>query len=90
MTLWIIVAILYYTLFIITWVKGLGAVKEHQPEGVVKFYFVMAMIRFVMALTIVALYMLFSDHTQGEAAVFCVTFSAMYVIAIVVSVALKH
>lgn len=90
MTLWIIVAIVYYTLFIYSWVKGLGTVKEYQPEGVVKFYFIMASIRFIMALTIVALYMLIGHHTHQEAAVFCTTFSLMYVLAIIVSVVLKH
>ena len=90
MTLWILVAIVYYTLFIYVWVKGLGTIQEHQPEGVVKFYFVIASIRFLMALTIVALYMLFSHHTHHEAAVFCTVFSLMYAVAIIVSIALKH
>ena len=90
MILWIIVAIVYYTLFIYRWVKGLGTVKEYQPEGMVKFYFIMASIRFIMALTIVALFMIFGHHTHQEAVVFCTTFSLMYVLAIIVSVVLKH
>jgi len=90
MMFWIIVAVVFYTLFIYIWVKGLDAVQKHQPEGAVKFYFIIASIRFVMALTIVALYMLFGNHTHREAVVFCTTFTLMYVVAIIVSVALKH
>jgi len=90
MTLWIFIAVVYYTLFIYIWVKGLDTVQKHQPEGVVRFYFVIASIRFLMALTIVAFYMLFSTHTHDEAVVFCTIFSLMYVVAIIVSVALKH
>ncbi len=90
MTLWIWVAVVYYTLFIYVWVKGLDTVQKHQPEGVVRFYFVIASIRFLMALTIVALYMLFSNHTHSEAVAFCTIFSLMYVVAIIVSIVLKH
>jgi predicted transcriptional regulator len=90
MIVWISVAVAYYALFIYIWVKGLGIVQEHQPDKAVTFYFVMASIRFIMALTIVALYLLFSTHTHREAVLFCTTFSLMYIIAIIVSVALKH
>ena len=90
MTLWLIVAVVFYTLFIYIWVKGLGTVQKHQPEAAVKFYFIIASVRFVMALTIVAIYMLFGNHTHREAAVFCTVFSLMYVVAIIISVALKH
>lgn len=90
MTLWIFVATVFYTIFIYVWVKGLGTIKEHNPEGTVKFYFVIASIRFIMALTIVALFMLFSNSTHKEAVVFCTTFSLMYIIAIIVSIILKH
>lgn len=90
MTLWIIIAAVFYALFIYTWVKGLGIVKEYHPEGVVKFYFLAASIRFVMALTIVTLYMIFSKHSQAEAVVYCTSFSLMYVLAIVVSVVIRH
>ncbi len=90
MTLWIFVAVVYYTLFIYIWVKGLDTVQKHQPESAVKSYFVIASIRFLMALTIVALYMLFSNNTHGENVVFCTAFSLMYAVAIIVSVALKH
>jgi hypothetical protein len=68
----------------------LDTVQKHQPEGVVSFYFVIAAIRFLMALTIVALYLLFDNHTHSEAVTFCAIFSLMYVVAIIVSIALKH
>lgn len=50
----------------------------------------MASIRFVMALTIVALYMMFSQHTQEEAMMFCLIFSLMYVAMVIISIMLKH
>ena len=50
----------------------------------------MASIRFVMALTIVALYMMFSRHTQEEAVMFCLAFSLMYVAMVIISIMLKH
>lgn len=90
MTLWIIIAAVFYALFIYTWVKGLGIVKEHQPDGVVRFYFLASSVRFVVALTIVALFLIFSKHSQTEAVVFCTSFSLMYVLAIVVSVVIRH
>ena len=90
MTAWIAVAIAYFTLFIYIWVKGLGIVKERQPDGMVRFYFLAVTIRFIVGLTIVALYLLFNHHTRGEAVAFCTAFSLMYVLAIVVSVALRH
>lgn len=90
MTFWYIIATVYFTLFIYIWVKGLGIVKERQPDGIVRFYFLAATIRFVLGLTIVVLFLLFNHHTRGEAVAFCTTFSAMYVLAIVVSVLLRH
>ena len=69
---------------------GLKAVQKYQPEKAVTFYFIMASIRFVMALTIVALYMLFSAHTHEEATVFCLIFSLMYVAMVIISIMLKH
>ena len=90
MIAWITVAVVFYTLFIFIWVKGLDAVQRHQPESAVKFYYIIASIRFIMALTIVALYMLLDSHTHSEAVVFCTTFTLMYAVAIIVSVALKH
>ena len=90
MTLWIIIAVVYYTLFVYVWVKGLETVRKLQPESVVTFYFVMAAIRFAMALTIVALYMLLDAHTHAEAVLFCTIFSLMYIAALVTSMTLKH
>ena len=77
-------------MLIYVWVRGLEAVKRHQPEKVVTFYFIMASIRFVMALTIVAFYMLFAKYTHEEAALFCTLFTLMYIIMIICSITLKH
>jgi len=90
MLLWLVFAVVFYTLLIYVWVMGLKAVQKYQPEKAVTFYFIMASIRFVMALTIVALYMLFSTHTHEEAAVFCLIFSLMYVAMVIISIMLKH
>jgi len=90
MLLWLVFAVVFYTLLIYVWVMGLKAVQKYQPEKAVTFYFIMASIRFVMALTIVALYMLFSTHTHEEAVVFCLIFSLMYVAMVIISIMLKH
>ena len=66
------------------------AVQGYQPEKAVTFYFIMAAIRFIMALTVVALYMLFAAHTHEEAVVFCLVFSLMYVAMVIISIMLKH
>ena len=90
MTAWIVFALFFYTLLIYAWVKGLGAVQRYQPEKAVTFYFIMAAIRFTMALTVVALYMLFARHTQEEAVTFCLIFTLMYVAMVIISIMLKH
>ena len=87
---WIALTITIYTLLVIIWVKGLGAVQKYQPDKAVTFYFIMAAIRFTVALTVVALYMLLSTHTREEAMVFCLAFSLMYVAMVIISIMLKH
>lgn len=87
---WTLCSIIFYTLMVYVWVKGLGIVKQHAPQKAVMFYFIMAAIRFTMALTLVGLYMLLSEHTQKEAASFCVTFCVMYVAMVIISIILKH
>ena len=87
---WIALAIVIYTLLTIIWVKGLGAVQKYQPDKAVTFYFIMAAIRFTVALTVVALYMLLSTYTREEAMTFCLTFTLMYVAMVIISIMLKH
>lgn len=87
---WIALALVINTLLIIIWVKGLGAVQKYQPDKAVTFYFIMAAIRFTVALTVVALYMLLSTHTREEAMTFCLTFTLMYVAMVIISIMLKH
>ena len=87
---WIALTITIYTLLVIIWVKGLGAVQKYQPDKAVTFYFIMAAIRFTVALTVVALYMLLSTHTREEAMTFCLTFTLMYVAMVIISIMLKH
>lgn len=87
---WIALTITIYTLLVIIWVKGLGAVQKYQPDKAVTFYFIMAAIRFTVALTVVALYMLLSTHTREEAMIFCLAFSLMYVAMVIISIMLKH
>ena len=87
---WLVFSVFFYTLLIYAWVVGLRAVQRYQPEKAVTYYFIMASIRFVMALTVVALYMLFSRHTHEKAVTFCLTFSLMYVAMVIISIMLKH
>lgn len=87
---WIVFSVFFYTLLIYAWVVGLRAVQRYQPERAVTYYFIMASIRFVMALTIVALYMLFAQHTHEEAVTFCLAFTLMYVAMVIISIILKH
>ena len=87
---WIALTITIYTLLVIIWVKGLGAVQKYQPDKAVTFYFIMAAIRFTVALTVVALYMLLSTHTREEAMTLCLAFSLMYVAMVIISIMLKH
>ena len=87
---WIALALVIYTILIIIWVKGLGAVQKYQPDKAVTFYFIMAAIRVAVALTVVALYMLLSTHTREEAMTFCLTFTLMYVAMVIISIMLKH
>lgn len=90
MTGWLVLSLVFYTLLIYVWIKGMGMVQKHKPQLMVTFYYVMAAIRFSMALTIVALYMIFSTHTRQETMTFCVVFSLMYVAMVIISITLKH
>lgn len=87
---WIILALFVFTLLTVVWIKGLGAVKKYQPDKAVAFYFLLAAIRFIVAMTIVALYMLLGEHTREEAMQFCLIFSLMYVSMVIISIMLKH
>lgn len=87
---WIVLVLVVFTMLTVVWVKGLGAVQRYQPEKAVTFYFLVAAVRFVVAITIVALYMLLSEHTREEAMAFCLMFSLMYVAMVIISIMLKH
>jgi len=87
---WIVLVLVVFTMLTVVWVKGLGAVQRYQPEKAVTFYFLVAAVRFVVAITIVALYMLLSEHTREEAMVFCLISSLMYVAMVIISIMLKH
>ncbi|MBO7052167.1 MAG: hypothetical protein J6W24_05835 [Prevotella sp.] len=87
---WLVFSVFFYTLLIYAWVVGLRAVQRYQPERAVTYYFIMASIRFVMALTVVALYMLFAQYTHEEAVTFCLAFTLMYVAMVIISIILKH
>ena len=82
-------AVLFFTLLGVAYVKGYDLVKSRSPEHLVHFYLVMATIRMLLVATVVGLYVFFAP-TREDAIHFAVIILVMYAITMVVTLTLRH
>ena len=85
----LVLSALFFTLLGLAYVKGCDFVKRHAPEHLVHFYLVMTIIRMLLVLTIVGLYVFFTEN-RDDAIRFAAIFLIMYAIMMVVTLKLRH
>jgi hypothetical protein len=71
------------------YVRGYDIVKSRSPEHLVHFYLVMAVIRMLLVVTVVALYVLFAPNRE-DAIHFAAIILIMYAVMMVVTLSLRH
>lgn len=90
MSLWVIfLSVLFFTVLGVAYVKGYDFVKRRSPEHLVHFYLVMATIRLLLVVTVVAVYVILSDSRE-ESIRFAAMFIGMYVAMMIITLVLKH
>ena len=82
-------AVLFFTLLGVAYVKGYDLVKSRSPEHLVHFYLVMATIRMLLVATVVGLYVFFAP-TREDAIRFAAIILIMYAMMMVVTLTLRH
>ena len=82
-------AVLFFTLLGVAYVKGYDLVKSRSPEHLVHFYLVMATIRMLLVATVVGLYVFFTENRE-DAIHFAAVFLIMYAITMVVTLLMRH
>ena len=85
----IFLAVLFFTLLGVTYVKGYDVVKRRSPEHLVHFYLVMATIRMLLVATVVGIYVFFAPNRE-DAIHFAAIILIMYAITMVVTLILRH
>ncbi len=80
---------LFFTLLGMAYVRGYDIVKSRSPEHLVHFYLVMAVIRMLLVVTVVALYVLFAPNRE-DAIHFAAIILIMYAVMMVVTLSLRH
>ena len=85
----IILSAVFFTLLGVAYVKGYDLVKQHSPDHLVHFYLIMATIRMLLVLTVVGLYVFFTEN-RDHAIRFVIIFLIMYAITMVITLKLRH
>ena len=84
-----VLSILFFTLLGVAYVKGYDLVKKHSPDHLVHFYLIMATIRMLLVLTVVGLYVFFTENRE-DAIRFAIIFIIMYATTMVITLTLRH
>ena len=84
-----VLSVLFFTLLGVTYVKGYDLVKKHSPDHLVHFYLIMATIRMLLVVTVVGLYVFFTENRE-DAIHFAIIFNIMYAITMVVTLLIRH
>ena len=90
MSPWLVfAAVLLYTTLTVAYVKGVRMVESVSPDNLVRFHFIMVAIRFLLSVTLVGIYVLFSkDRTTSIQ--FAALVVVLYLAMIAVTLILKH
>ena len=84
-----VLSVLFFTLLGVAYVKGYDIVKRHSPDHLVHFYLIMATIRMLLVVTVVGLYVFFTENRE-DAIHFAIIFIIMYAITMVVTLLIRH
>ena len=84
-----VLSVLFFTLLGVAYVKGYDIVKRHSPDHLVHFYLIMATIRMLLVLTVVGLYVCFTENRE-DAIHFAAITLIMYAGMMVVTLKLRH
>ena len=82
-------SVLFFTVLGVAYVRGYDLVKKHSPDHLVHFYLIMATIRMLLILTVVGLYVFYTDNKE-DAILFAAIFIIMYAIMMVVTLLMRH
>ena len=82
-------AALFFILLGVAYVKGYDVVKAHSPEHLPHYYLIMATIRMLLILTVIGLYVLFTDSRE-DAIHFSLACIGMYVVMMVTTLSLRN
>jgi hypothetical protein len=82
-------AVLLYTTLTVVYVKGVRMVESVSPDNLVRFHFIMVAIRFLLSLTLVGVYVLFSKDRTASIH-FAALVVVLYLAMIAVTLILKH
>ena len=82
-------SVLFFTLLGVAYVKGYDVVKKQSPDHLVHFYLIMATIRMLLVLTVVGLYVFFTENRE-DAIRFAIIFIIMYATTMVITLTLRH
>ena len=90
MSPWLVfAAVLLYTTLTVAYVKGVKMVERVAPDTLVKFHFIMVAIRFLLSVTLVGIYVLFSKD-RAATIHFAALVVVLYLAMIAVTLILKH
>ncbi|MBO4820753.1 MAG: hypothetical protein J5548_04725 [Prevotella sp.] len=82
-------AVMLYTTLTVVYVKGVRMVESVSPDNLVRFHFIMVAIRFLLSLTLVGVYVLFSKDRTASIH-FAALVVVLYLAMIAVTLILKH
>lgn len=85
----IFLSALLITLLGFAYVKGYDLVKQKSPGHLPQFYLVMTIIRILLLLTVVGLYVLFTESRE-DIIHFALIFLGMYVVMMIVTLSMRH
>ena len=85
----LVLSVLFLALLGVAYVKGYDLVKRHSPDHLAHFYLIMATIRMLLVLTVVGLYVFFTEN-RDHAIRFVIIFLIMYAITMVITLKLRH
>ena len=85
----LVLSVLFFTLLGVAYVKGYDLVKRHAPDHLAHFYLIMATIRMLLVLTVVGLYVYFTENRE-DAIRFAIIFIIMYAITMAITLKLRH
>ncbi len=82
-------AAVFFVVLGTAYVKGYDLVKEKSPQYLPQFYLIMTTIRIILVLTVIGLYVLFTENRE-DAIHFALACIGMYVVMMVITLILRH